>query len=88
MNMSFSWLGAIAMVASAASVPFHHNEAKQPRTATAPACSADSNYQRLAFWVGDWAVYDSTGKRYATQRVRAVVDACAITADWTGTARP
>jgi hypothetical protein len=84
MNMYFSWLGAIAVVASVASAPFPHNEAGQPRTAAASPCTADSNYQRLAFWVGDWEVYDSTGTRYATQRVRAVVDACAITAEWTG----
>lgn len=51
--------------------------------ATAP-CTADSSYQRLAFWVGDWEVVDSAGAHYATQRVRAILDACAITAEWTG----
>jgi hypothetical protein len=29
-------------------------------------------------------VVDSTGAHYATQRVRAVIDNCAITAEWTG----
>jgi hypothetical protein len=72
------------VVASVASTPFHHNESTAPHTTAAAPCTADSNYQRLAFWVGDWEVYDSTGARYATQRVRAVVDACAITAEWTG----
>jgi hypothetical protein len=84
MNMYFGWLGAIAIVARVASVPFHHDQAKQPRATAASPCSADSNYQRLAFWVGDWDVYDSVGTRYATQRVRTVVDACAIAAEWTG----
>jgi hypothetical protein len=52
---------------------------------TAPnACTSDSSFQRLAFWIGDWDVFDSTGTRYASQRVRAVVDACALTAEWTG----
>jgi hypothetical protein len=82
MNMSFSWLGAIAVVASAASAPLHHKEAKQPRTTAASPCAADSNFQRLAFWIGDWEVVDSTGAHYATQRVRAVLEACAITAEW------
>jgi hypothetical protein len=82
---TFNWLAAIAMVASAASTSLHHNETGWTRATAGSPCAADSNYQRLAFWVGDWAVYDSTGKRYATQRVRAVVDACAITAEWTGT---
>lgn len=48
------------------------------------ACASDSNFQRLAFWVGNWDVFDSVGTRYASQNVRAVVDACAFTAEWTG----
>lgn len=47
-------------------------------------CAADSGYRRLAFWVGDWTVFDSTGKRYAAQRVRDAVDQCALTVEWTG----
>ena len=82
MNMHLSWLGAIAVVASVASAPFRHNEAGSVRAAGAAPCAADSNYQRLAFWVGDWEVLDSTGAHYATQRVHAVLDACAITAEW------
>lgn len=54
------------------------------RAVTAP-CGADSGYRRLAFWVGDWTVFDSTGKRYAAQRVRDAVDQCALTVEWTGT---
>lgn len=86
MNMSFSWLGAIAVFAGVVSTPLHHRDraAARPRITPLPACSTDSNYQRLAFWVGDWEVVDSTGAHYATQRVRAVIDACAITAEWTG----
>jgi len=56
----------------------------QTQQAGASPCAADSNYQRLAFWVGDWEVVDSTGAHYANQRVRAVIDSCAITAEWTG----
>ena len=47
-------------------------------------CAADSGYRRLSFWVGDWTVFDSTGKRYASQRVRDAVDQCALTVEWTG----
>jgi len=82
MSMHGSWIGAIAVVASIASGPLHHNAATQPPVTTAPMCTADSNFQRLAFWVGDWEVVDSIGKHYATQRVRPVVDSCAITAEW------
>jgi hypothetical protein len=82
MNMYVSWLGAIAVAASLASAPFHHDEAAPGETTAASPCAADSNFQRLAFWVGDWEVVDSTGAHYATQRVRAVLEACAITAEW------
>jgi hypothetical protein len=82
-NGYVEWIGAIAVVASVASTSLHHNEAAQLHPAASP-CEADSNYQRLAFWVGDWEVTDSTGAHYAMQRVRSVMDACAITAEWTG----
>ena len=54
-------------------------------TAISAPCATDSGYRRLAFWVGDWTVFDSTGKRYAAQRVRDAVDQCALTVEWTGT---
>lgn len=84
MNVHYSWLGAIAVAASLASRGPRHNGPERPRAAPPSPCAADSSYQRLAFWVGDWEVTDSTGAHYATQRVRAVVDSCAITAEWTG----
>ncbi len=83
MNTSFSWLAILTVGASLAFAPAHDDVAHL-RSAAAPPCAADSNYQRLAFWVGDWDVVDSTGAHYATQRVRAVIDDCAITAEWTG----
>jgi pyruvate/2-oxoglutarate dehydrogenase complex dihydrolipoamide acyltransferase (E2) component len=82
MNMYFGWLGAAAMAASAAAAPLRRDAAEAPRTAAPSPCAADSNFQRLAFWVGDWEVVDSIGAHYATQRVRAVLEACAITAEW------
>lgn len=84
MNIHFSLLSAIAVAASAVSTPLHRAEAQQPSAAVASPCSADANYQRLAFWIGDWEVVDSLGSHYATQRVRAILDGCAITAEWTG----
>jgi hypothetical protein len=86
MNMHYSWLAAMAAAASLAAPPLHHSAPTRPRAAGPSPCAADSSYQRLAFWAGDWEVTDSTGAHYATQRVRAVVDACAFTAEWTGRA--
>jgi hypothetical protein len=85
MNTTFNWLGAIAVVAAVASAPLRRDAGRSGGGAPSP-CAADSNYQRLAFWVGDWEVVDSTGAHYANQRVRAVLDDCAITAEWTGRA--
>jgi hypothetical protein len=82
MNINVGWLGAIALAASLASAPVRHNEAGQVGATAASPCAADSNFQRLAFWVGDWEVVDSVGTHYATQRVRAVLEDCAITAEW------
>ena len=82
MNKYSSWLLALVAVMSIAWVPFHNSESTRPRTTAVTPCVADSNYQRLAFWVGDWEVVDSVGTHYATQRVRAVLEACAITAEW------
>lgn len=84
MHTYIGWIGAMTVVASLTSAPFHHRATEPAHTAPASPCTADSSYQRLAFWVGDWEVVDSTGAHYATQRVRAVLDECAITAEWTG----
>jgi hypothetical protein len=82
MNAHFGILGALTVAASLASAPFHRRQSEPARGATTSPCVADSSYQRLAFWVGDWDVYDSTGAHYATQRVRPVIDECAIAAEW------
>src|SRR3954471_680197 len=77
------WTSALAIILIAACAPMH-NHAPRPQPASASPCFADTNYERLAFWVGDWDVYDSTGARYASQNVHSVLGGCAITAEWTG----
>ena len=84
MNMTPGFSVVVAMILGVACASAHPNQPARPPLTAASPCAADSNYQRLAFWVGDWEVFDSTGTRYASQRVRAVLDACAITAEWTG----
>lgn len=84
MNRHLGLLGACAVAVSLASAPFHRHESQLVQNVTtASPCVADSSYQRLAFWVGDWDVFDSTGAHYATQRVSPVIDACAIAVEWT-----
>jgi len=83
MYMHTGRVGLIATLAILVFAPLHQSRTAFAQTVTT-SCAADSNFRRLRFWVGDWDVYDSTGKRYAAQRVRTVVDDCAITAEWTG----
>jgi hypothetical protein len=82
MNAPIGFLGALAVAVGLTSAPLHRRESEPAQSATATPCTADSGYQRLAFWVGDWDVFDSAGAHYATQRVSAVIDQCAITAEW------
>jgi hypothetical protein len=81
MTRHIGLLGVLVVALSLLATP-SHSQAKPAQNATTSPCLADSSYQRLAFWVGDWDVYDSTGAKYATQRVRTVIDECAITAEW------
>jgi hypothetical protein len=82
MNAHIGLLGALTFGVSLMSASLHRRESEPTQSVTASPCTADSSYQRLAFWVGDWDVFDSTGAHYATQRVRAVIDECAIAAEW------
>jgi hypothetical protein len=81
-NISIGWLGALAVAVNLSSAPLHRRQSESAQNPAASPCTADSSYQRLAFWVGDWDVFDSTGAHYATQRVSAVIDECAFTAEW------
>jgi hypothetical protein len=82
MNAPIGLLGVLAVAVGLVSAPFHRRQVELAQGATITPCAADSGYQRLAFWVGDWDVFDSTGAPYATQRVSAEIDQCAITAEW------
>jgi len=82
MNMYFGWIAAAAVAAVVASAPLHRRDAGPGSVQAASPCAADSSFQRLAFWIGDWDVYDSTGAHYATQRVSPVLDSCAISVEW------
>lgn len=82
MNKGLRALGVMCL-ASAIVLLSNHSATAAARLAPV-ACASDSSFQRLAFWVGDWDVFDSVGTRYASQRVHPAVDACAFIAEWTG----
>ena len=82
MNAHLGRLAGFAAILGAAAAPVRRPAPTTAAVAPPVACATDSNFQRLAFWVGDWEVFDSTGAHYAVQRVHVVLDSCAITADW------
>jgi hypothetical protein len=88
MNALFALLSTAVVAASGTSqsTPRPASLAQQTRSVSAGKCRNDPNYQRLAFWIGDWDVLDSAGAHYATQRVHPVLDHCALTAEWIGPA--
>lgn len=83
MRIHLSLVGILALGVSAIAARPPLTGRRNTSTIATP-CAADSSYQRLSFWVGTWEVFDSTGARYATQRVNTVLDACAIVAEWNG----
>jgi hypothetical protein len=82
MNRAIGFLCALTVAVSVISVASERAESQPAPLTTTNPCAADSSYQRLAFWVGDWDVFDSTGAKYATQRVSTVLDECAISIEW------
>ena len=47
-----------------------------------PACADRPVFGWLDFWVGDWRVLVGT-KQVGTNRIRKVLDGCAVTEEWT-----
>jgi hypothetical protein len=88
MNAFFALLSTALVIASSTNSPTSRptSHAEQTASVTVGKCTDDPNYQRLAFWIGDWDVLDSAGAHYATQRVHPVLDDCALTAEWIGPA--
>ena len=51
--------------------------------AQSPApCSAPS-YREFDFWLGDWDVFDASGRRAGTNRIEKALDGCALHESWT-----
>ncbi len=84
MNIGTQVILAVSIAVGAMSDGAALQSRDQREPVPAAPCSTDSGYRRLSFWVGDWTVFDSTGKRYASQRVRDAVDGCALTVEWNG----
>lgn len=42
-----------------------------------PACTA-AEYRQFDFWIGDWQVFDKTGKQVGTSHIEAILGGCVI----------
>ncbi|MDN5204839.1 hypothetical protein QQ008_25840 [Fulvivirgaceae bacterium BMA10] len=47
------------------------------------ACSEDEFYQKLDFWVGEWKVYDTSGKLVGNNKIEKILNGCAVMEHWT-----
>ena len=65
--------GAVAVVVAAAV------SADEPP----PACAA-ATHRQFDFWIGDWKVYDPSGKVLGENRIESFAGGCALLENWTG----
>ncbi len=54
--------------------------AQQP----AHPCATDTLYRSFDFWIGDWEVYATNGKKAGDSRIELILDSCIILENWTG----
>lgn len=43
------------------------------------------NHQQFDFWVGDWEVYDNSGKKLGENKVEKLENDCIVSENWKGT---
>lgn len=52
---------------------------------TAP-CSSNPVYRQFDFWIGQWDVYSTDGKKAGSSKISLILDSCIILEEWTSTA--
>ena len=58
--------------------------AARAQPATPQPCSTPEHRQ-FDFWVGDWDVFDPTGKKLGTNSIKLALNKCVLHENWTGT---
>lgn len=53
------------------------------RAAPAAPCQDDARHRQFDFWVGDWNVTAQNGATGATNQIRAELDGCLVSENWT-----
>lgn len=53
-------------------------------TTEKPCACCSSTYKQFDFWVGNWTVYDTTGKEVGKNTIIKLEDNCVLNEHWTG----
>lgn len=69
------WIAVVLHVAPAM--------AQQP-PAPPPSPCATAAHRQFDFWIGEWEVYDGSGKRAGENRIARVHNGCALIEEWRG----
>ena len=48
-----------------------------------PCKCCDDNHNQFNFWIGDWKVYDPSGKFLGDNSIQAMQDSCLLQENWT-----
>jgi len=45
-------------------------------------CTTDPVYRQFDFWIGDWEVYATNGKKAGDSKIELILDSCIILENW------
>lgn len=45
-------------------------------------CAFQPDYKRFEFWIGEWEVFHSSGRKMADSRIESTLDGCVIVENW------
>jgi hypothetical protein len=64
--------------------PVAQPDTAEAATVAASAACADAEYRQFDFWVGDWDVLGTNGKRVGTNRIEKQFGGCVLQEHWIG----
>jgi hypothetical protein len=71
-----------AFIALASAAVFDAARAQTPTTRKAHVCMDTPEYRQFDFWVGDWDVFNPSGRRVGTNKVVRLQDGCIVEENW------
>lgn len=77
---------AILLLVLLMSTPASADEPKTPPKRPVP-CSA-AEHRQFDFWLGEWQVFDPSGKQVGQSRIEAILNGCVLAEHWTSGGNP